>query len=414
MKNVSTFRISSLLIGVGMWAIGSLNAQTIIPDSAAMGAGYANDVYFSLDNGTVASPAAATWDIAFYTNTWSAGIITNDGRGVTLWAYPAADTSGYVTLDTTGLSSWTPLYNSIESWENGAFNRNSKNHPDYGWGVYNVITHDVEGDSIFVIKTRNGIYKKLWVVKKVSIQNTYYLRYANLDGSDEKLAEVNCTPYISKNFIAYDLESDQVIDREPAKDTWDLLFTKYTGLYGGSIPYIVTGVLNNIGSVANRFYPVAPDYLDWSAAPFSENREVIGWDWKTFDMGTMSYTVADSLIFFDSTQNGNIVRLWFTGFAGSSSGKFYFNHQLISGAGISNAELSSLRIWPNPATGYVNVDLPEAGTVTISDISGRQVIRQQVEIAGTTRIMFGSLPSGIYLMRYYNGKQVQANRILVY
>ena len=140
MTNALTFRLRSLLIAVGLWAAGSLNAQTIVADSATMGAGYANDVYYSLDNGTVATPAAANWDIAFYTNTWSAGIITNDGRSVTLWAYPTADTSGYATLDTTGLSTWPPLYNSTESWENGAFNRNSKNHPDYGWGIYNVIT----------------------------------------------------------------------------------------------------------------------------------------------------------------------------------------------------------------------------------------------------------------------------------
>ncbi|HAQ65607.1 MAG TPA: hypothetical protein DCR43_07135 [Bacteroidales bacterium] len=414
MTNALTFRLRSLLIAVGLWAAGSLNAQTIVADSATMGAGYANDVYYSLDNGTVATPAAANWDIAFYTNTWSAGIITNDGRSVTLWAYPTADTSGYATLDTTGLSTWPPLYNSTESWENGAFNRNSKNHPDYGWGIYNVITHDVEGDSLFVIKTRNGMYKKLWIVKKTSILNTYHLRYADLDGSNEKLAEVNCMPYISKNFIAYDLESDQVLDREPAKETWDLLFTKYTGLYGGTIPYIVTGVLNNIGSPANRFYPVSPDYLDWSAAPFSENREVIGWDWKTFDMGTLSYTIADSLIFFDSTQAGNIRRLWFTGFAGSSSGKFYFSHQLVSGAGVGDVEVSSFNVWPNPATSYVNVDLPAAGTIIISDISGRQVVRRQIQMAGTSRITLGSLPSGMYLMQYVNGKQVQTSRILVY
>lgn len=412
MKHIFTFRISVWLIAWATWAGGSLNAQNIVADSAIMGPGYANDVYYSFATGTVASPQAGNYDIAFYTTIWSAGIMTNDGRGVSLWAYPAADTNGWATLDTTGLSTWTPLYNSIESWEEGAFNRNSKGHPDYGWGVYNTITHDVTGDSLFVIKTRNGMYKKLWIVAKHSSLNTYAFRYADLDGSNEQSAELNCTPYITKNFVAYDIENNQMVDREPDKNTWDLLFTKYMGLYGGTTPYPVTGVLNNLGSVANRFYPVSPDYTDWGATPFSSNREVIGWDWKTFDMGTFSYIVEDSIVYFDSTLAGNIQKLQFTGFTGSATGKVYFNRQIISGAGIQPAERVSMKVWPNPATSVINFTTPSAGQLTLSDLSGRILLNRTME-AGDHLLQTAGFAPGLYLLTFSNGSRTMASRLVI-
>jgi len=412
MKHIFTFRISVWLIVWAIWANGSINAQNIVADSAIMGPGYANDVYYSFATGTVASPEAGNYDIAFYTTIWSAGIMTNDGRGVTLWAYPNADTNGWATIDTTGLSTWPPLYNSIESWEEGAFNRNSKGHPDYGWGVYNTITHDVTGDSLFVIKTRNGMYKKLWIVAKRSTLNTYVFRYADLDGTNEQSAELNCTPYITKNFVAYDIENNQMVDREPDQSTWDLLFTKYMGLYDGTTPYPVTGVLNNLGSVANRFYPVAPDYTDWGAAPFSSNREVIGWDWKTFDMGTFSYIIEDSIVYFDSTLAGNIQKLQFAGFTGSATGKIYFNRQIVSGTGIQPAERVSMKVWPNPATSAINFTTPSAGQLTLSDLSGRVLLNRPME-AGDHLLQTSGFAPGLYLLTFSNGRQTMASRLVI-
>lgn len=412
MKKLFSFFFSITLLLSSFVFKSEVLAQTITNDSAVMGAGYANDVYYSLNTGTVVATDASSYDIAFYTTIWSAAIITNDGRGVTLWAYPSGDTAAWNSMDTTGLSTWPPLYNGIDSWENGAFNRNSKGHPDYGWGVYNTITHDVEGDSLFVVKTLNGDFKKMWIVVKHSVENTYEFRYANLDGSNEQVVVLNCMPYVSKNFVGFNLTTGQVVDREPAKDSWDLLFTKYMGLYGGTTPYPVTGVLNNVGSVANRFYPVAPDYSDWSAQPFSTAREVIGWDWKTFDMGTFTYIVADSLIFFDSTKAGNIQKVWFTGFSGSSSGKFYFSRQVVSGTGIAEWAREALAVWPNPAAGSFSFETDEDGLLRITDLSGRDVMRLQTT-TGRQTVSTAGLRAGIYLLNLESGAKRFSQRLVV-
>jgi len=85
--------------------------------------------------------------------------------GSQLYCYPTGDTSDWESVDTVGMNSWKVLYNSPENWEDGAFNRNATGHPDYGWGVYNTVTHNVTGDSIYVIKVGNEL-KKLWIIKK--------------------------------------------------------------------------------------------------------------------------------------------------------------------------------------------------------------------------------------------------------
>ena len=74
------------------------------------------------------------------------------------------------------------MYNADTSWEYGAFDLNQTGGFDYGWGVYNVQTHHVIGDSIFIIKTINSNWKKLWVKSKIS--GVYEIQYANLDGSN--------------------------------------------------------------------------------------------------------------------------------------------------------------------------------------------------------------------------------------
>ncbi len=126
------------------------------------------------------------------------------------------------------MANWKRLSNSDSIWEEGAFNRNSMDHPDYGWGVYNAITHDVVGDSVYIISLANGAKKKLWIKSKNSINNTYVFTYADLDGTNEFTETLDVTPYEDKLFVYYNLSIGSVIDREPAQSSWDLLFSRYS------------------------------------------------------------------------------------------------------------------------------------------------------------------------------------------
>ncbi len=159
--------INQMLMAFLMLATSMLYAQdVVVRDTLVMGPGYADDIYYSFDNGEVSKVARGDWDIAFYTPRFSAGIIVNEGNGVQLFSYPNGDTSAWSAIDTSGMASWSPMHNSPESWEEGAFNAHASGHPDYGWGVYNSVDHYVYGDSLFVIATPSGMKKLRIIVKK--------------------------------------------------------------------------------------------------------------------------------------------------------------------------------------------------------------------------------------------------------
>src|SRR5690554_169603 len=94
----------------------------VVSDTVTLGSGYANQVWYQLDEGTKTSVAKNTWDIAFATGGMSSTIWINPGAGVQLWAYPDGAAADWANLnDTTGISSWKELSNSNLSWGLGAF-----------------------------------------------------------------------------------------------------------------------------------------------------------------------------------------------------------------------------------------------------------------------------------------------------
>jgi hypothetical protein len=174
--------------------------------------------------------------------------------------------------------------NSTTDWETGAFCQNQLGHPDYGWGRYNSASHDVVGDSLYLIKLRDGSLRKLWIMRKYSSLNTYEFRYANLDGSGDTTVVLDCNPYSDKNFVGFSLTTNQVVDFEPVSSTdWDILFTKYMYTYPDGVLYPVTGVLSNYDIKVNKFEHVAPDFRAFDPAAMDSSRSAIGWDWKYLD-----------------------------------------------------------------------------------------------------------------------------------
>ncbi len=304
-------QMKNILLSVTfLFSAWSMPSQAQTHDTIVMGNLYANDVFYSLENGTIKTETRNNWDLGFYTNRWSAGIILNDGTGTMLYTYPKSDTSGWNSVDTSGMAQWVNTYNSDTIWEDGAFNRHALGHPDYGWGVYNMVSHDVIGDSLYVLRLSNGNLKKIWIQRKNSVANTFYFKYADIDNQNEVSFVLDATPYESKLFVYYSITTGQIIDREPAKTDWDLLFSKYAGTTydndGNPSPYLVVGALCNVADTIGKAYPVSSDFEDWSNTPLNGEKCTIGHDWKSFDMNTFSWLIADSTAYFIKNQQGNI------------------------------------------------------------------------------------------------------------
>lgn len=404
MKKTLLFAFT-LLISLGLLAQEQKEVVT--------GPGYADDVYYSLENGTITTVARNNWDIAFVTQQMSVSVLANNGSGVTLYTYADGDIDDWASVDTTGMD-WTPMYNSIETWDMGAFNANTipGDDFDYGWGRYNMTTHNITGDSIFIIKTLSDSILKVAIVQKSAIANTWEFKYSYLDGSNEQTVPLTAASYIDKYFIHYSIDSTKFVDREPAVEDWDLLFTKY---YDYTIPYIVTGVLINDDHILAQ--EVRESGMDQSThnsyvdTAFADTISTIGSDWKTFDMGSFNYILNDTVVYYlktddgDTTTNSAYYKIYFTGFTGSSEGKYTFMQERLTFVSAEKHELEKklLEVYPNPAVDHINVvfDLTGQSDIDIIDVTGRLVRRTQYDASGFTNLSLdvSSLDPGVFFVR---------------
>jgi hypothetical protein len=391
----------------------------MVEDSVTMTTGYAEEVYYSLENGFISSAVRADWEISFYTLAYSSGIRINGGSGTQLYAYPKSDTSGWASVDTSGLSNWPQLMNSEAYWEEGAFAQNSLGHPDYGWGIYNMITHNLTGDSLFIVKLINGTFKKLWIVGKQSMANIYTFRYADLDGNNDTTIILDCNPYGDKNFIYYSLENNTIINREPLNNSWDILFTKYMATQPQGGYYNVAGVLTNNDVMSVRLEGVDPEIEDWHSYTFSDSIGNIGFDWKYFDMGSFQYFIVDSMVYFIRTLEGNVYKLMFTGFDGSSTGNIYFTKKMISAADVEEvASIDDFAVYPNPANEFVNIDINTKEltqfNIQIVDLLGHIVYKEDnVKNNGSLKIPTQNWNSGLYLISVNTADSSITKKILI-
>lgn len=95
---------------------------------------------------------------------------------------------------------------------------------------------------------------------------------------------------------------------------------------------------------------------------------------------------------------------------GTATSTASFN--LVLAAAASQA-LPGLAIYPNPATDYVQVSLPQAGpaTVALRDLTGRQVLAPQALPASQRLRLPASLAAGIYLLEVRQGSETAVRRL---
>jgi hypothetical protein len=392
---------------------------------------YANDVYYSLENGTVDTAARENWDIAFTTNLYSASILANTAANVELYTYTLGALDDWATVDTTGMT-WWPMYNSLESVEEGAFSFNQLGHPDYGWGEYFGMG-GLAGDSLYIIKTVGGAYKKLAILEKsyadMFAGNIFDFKVANLDGSDEQTISLNTTDYNAKNFVYYSLDSMEMLDREPASADWDLLFTKYTDYVNYKPYYHVSGVLTNEDHVLAQEVSGAEldpsTFTDYEESAFSAEYGIIGGDWKAF---TGAWSLSDTVVYFlkkysnwdpagEEYMDSAYYKLYFTDFTGMSQGMYTFMQERLSLVSNGSFERSQLlEVYPNPASDRLNLVFDRTGEtrLQIIDMTGRTVSSENYNAGGfsTLSLDIAGLNPGFYFIRMGDGNDTQVVRFI--
>lgn len=394
--------------------INTLSAQ--IADSAVMGPGYANDVYYSFKNGKVLNESNTNWHIALRNGLQNDAILINSTAGVKGYL-TNADTTQWATLDTSNKT--TEVFNTDTSWEIGAFNRTFDNIYS-SWGVYNTITHKVTGDSLFLLNINNQ-WIKLWIVEKdygnwkvrvsnSNIDTTFYLSSANLR---------------NKMFGYINLNTFSLVEREAIDSTWDIKFTRYAAFQPvQQVYYPSTGVLSNAGVQVVKVKNIVKEtYNDFNAHTFTRNISAIGSDWKSFNNSTFQWKVEDSTVYFVKTKNGDVYKMYFTGFGGSGSGASYFNTQKLFSTGLNSTQnpLSNTTLYPNPAqqqaTAIFNSNISSGnGNVAVLNINGQVLTSMPTSVQkglNEVSLDLSNLSTGIYFVQIAVDNFISTQKLVV-
>ena len=132
------------------------------------GQSYLKQTFYSLTSDAATTINNSEWDIAFTVfGQQDGGIFLNEAAGtgtppqVPLKLFKCS-TSVFADVNMTSILK-DSLYNDELSWSYGAFNaeRNPANPFDYGWGIYNTTSKRVEGNKVYVLKRRDGSYRKI-------------------------------------------------------------------------------------------------------------------------------------------------------------------------------------------------------------------------------------------------------------
>ncbi|MEZ5046123.1 MAG: T9SS type A sorting domain-containing protein [Chitinophagaceae bacterium] len=378
-------------------------------DNISYDPAYAKSVYYSLKNGTVRSETNANYDLAFsFSIADSAAVWSNPFQNTVYNIHKPFSEWANITLADTANAKI--LYNNDQGWYQGAYNDFPSANPfDFGWGIYDNVTHNILGDSIFIVKSGNTYYK-LYLELLNPITATWTFRVGDFTGNTNTYTLAKSTQYADRNFAYWNLAAAADTNREPANTDWDILFTRYhTNAPGsGSQPFNrVTGLLTNKGVKAVKASAIEVDsayvHSDNYTSAWGASISEIGYDWKVFT-GT-SYQILDSISYFIMDKNSAIYQLQLTDFEGSATGYTEFRKRPVYPVAVHdvNAPISQYDIFPNPAQQQVNILLnaKEVKNMTIQmiDMQGRLVLRknQQTEVGlNAYSILADQIPNGMY------------------
>jgi hypothetical protein len=356
------FTFTTLLVALSI----GVKAQNPVLDSVEMGASYANEVYYLLEDGTKSIQPGNDWHIGFDTKARSATIFSN-AKNTTVRRWPNGTNADFNTnIDVTDIASWPALQNdSIAIDEGGSFNKNAlgmifelgvPKFLDSGWGAYSFADHKLRGDSIYIVQIGTAIYKVDFIVKE---SGNMTLRYGLVDNTTGGTETTIPGSSYSKNFIFFNLENGEIKDRE--LEGWDLWTVQYHDWYHGNANQVVTGILvNPKWEVAKVDVGAGNQYThtDFSGANFIKNKKnALGQSYKWLNTSTYQWEITNSHVYYlrDTSGTGDIWKWYPTNFVGAGFGKTVFYKQKVYEVGLTNVGNQFIEIFPNPASDQLTI-----------------------------------------------------------
>ena len=292
-----------------------------------MGSNYPKQIYFSLPNNTIVSEnIVSEWDLAFPCKDGDLLIKLNPAKEMKVYDLGEVNYDDVTVTDTTGIKTDDWQYDSPSGstdsiaigqwWKNESGQILSKNH------VY------ILDRGLFFTGKKEEHYgiAKFQVIGFTD--NTFKVRFTAFKNNESGEIEIEKDPTYNYVQLSFD-DNGKVLKLQPPKEQWDLLFTKDTDLAytkdGFPEWYSVTNVIINSNNVvAARIDSTDFESIDMSVIDtldFSSNRNIIGYDWKTFDIDAGYYTVNDNIVYIIKNVDDFYFKLRFIDFYDDNGAK---------------------------------------------------------------------------------------------
>jgi hypothetical protein len=271
-----------------------------------MGEDYDDQIFFDLETGQqVLKNYINTWDLAFESQPDGDHVFMNGGKNVFVYNTHQTDPSivsfnaaELVSSMDWGFDSPTGLPDStyIGKWKNA--NGLSKNE-------------------VYIIKLASDSFKKIVIAG--DNDTSYTLKYGDINSSVLNTITIPKNNLYNYTYFSFN-NGGTVVSMEPPKNTWDIVFTRYRHVYYdlNNFTYLVTGVLLNpynttaLADSSTSFGAITYNSLDLGA--FSKSRNVIGFDWKTYDFTTGRYVTNPNKCYVVKTRKDQYYRIHFMNF----------------------------------------------------------------------------------------------------
>lgn len=283
--------------------------------SVDMGEDYEYQLFFDFQSGQVVYKSRInSWDLAFEASTDGETLFLNGGADAYAYKVGKQNISDVTTVPNISKSEWG--FDASCGIADSAYIKN--------WSA---------GD-VYVLKLSPTLYPDTF--KKIQLVSVdakkYVVQYGDLRSKDVKEIVIPKDDNYNYSYFSFS-NGGEVVNPEPHKDSWDIVFTRYRYIYHelDDFPYLVSGVLTNPNRTSTYedstigFSKLDETSLDQK---YSDHRDVIGYDWKYYSIDKGLYSVDNNKAYIIKNRNDQYWKLHFldfyssTGIKGSPSFEF--------------------------------------------------------------------------------------------
>jgi hypothetical protein len=288
-------------------------------DRVDMGEDYLDQFFYDFETAKVVMTSKMrSWDLAFESSASGYHVFINGGKDIYVYNTHSTDFSSV------GLNSAQAIIDTSWSFDAACGLKDSTAVGEWKIG-------SVSKNEVYLAKFPDDTYKK-FIINSVTA-SSYQIQYGDVGSNNPATISLPKNELYNYVYFSFDNGGEQVAP-EPPKNTWDILFTRYRYFYYdlNTFPYIVTGCLLNPYNTkgladSTTSFPLIV-YNSSMPSLLTDHRDVIGFDWKSYDVAKGRYTVNPNKCYVIKTSSNQYWKIHFidfysiTGLKGSPTFEF--------------------------------------------------------------------------------------------